>query len=367
MSRESSAPVHVPRFDRDVLITREEYERAAAALLARTVDTAAATLRETGVPPADFAGCFLVGGATRTPLVATLVHRALGTPPIVIEEPQLVVAAGAAHIPADDLAPPAPAPNPPTPTVPVPIVPVVPDSPGPDPSERPASSPGPRTPPPLPRRTKLLWVAAIVASIVAVTAVALANRDGAAGDPQALETPSQPTTTGPEATSPVEYCHRGNWTDRLKALDTVVTGGSENVSHLYPLQTRETAIFGCQWRYQQAIPPARVDVTVARYATAAEAESSFGSAVPATSGSTKEYDVKTISGCGARTLRWARHDAADTQQYTTLGVTCLDHDRNLSLLLRPIDPQSTLFLSPWEREKAFDALLTAATNALTVH
>ncbi|WP_261966052.1 Hsp70 family protein [Dactylosporangium matsuzakiense] len=364
MSRESSAPVHVPRFDRDVLITREEYERAAAVLLARTVDTAAAILRQTGVPPADFAGCFLVGGATRTPLVATLVHRALGTPPIVIEEPQLVVAAGAAHIPADNPAPPAPAPAPPTP--PVPTVPVVPDSHEPDLSERAASPPGPRTPPPLPRRTALLWVAAIVALIVAVTAVALANRDGAAGDPQALETPSQHTTTGPEATSPVEYCHRGNWTDRLKALDTVVTGGSENVSHVYPPQTRETAVFGCQWRYPYAIPPARVDVTVARYATAAEAQSSFGSAVPATPGSTKEYDVKTISGCGARTLLWARHDAADTQQYTTLGVTCLDHDRTLSLLLQPIDPQSTLFLSPPELEKAFDALLTAATNALAV-
>src|SRR5207247_1810164 len=37
---------------------------------------------------------FLVGGASRIPLVATLLHRALGEPPLAIEQPELVVAEG---------------------------------------------------------------------------------------------------------------------------------------------------------------------------------------------------------------------------------------------------------------------------------
>jgi hypothetical protein len=37
---------------------------------------------------------FLVGGASRIPLVATLLHRELGEAPVVIEQPELVVAEG---------------------------------------------------------------------------------------------------------------------------------------------------------------------------------------------------------------------------------------------------------------------------------
>ena len=37
---------------------------------------------------------FLVGGASRIPLVGTLLHRELGEAPVVIEQPELVVAEG---------------------------------------------------------------------------------------------------------------------------------------------------------------------------------------------------------------------------------------------------------------------------------
>src|SRR5689334_11558598 len=51
------------------------------------------------------AGVFLVGGSSRIPLVATLLHRALGEAPVAIEQPELVVAegsllAGSAAVPA---------------------------------------------------------------------------------------------------------------------------------------------------------------------------------------------------------------------------------------------------------------------------
>jgi hypothetical protein len=40
------------------------------------------------------AGVFLVGGSSRIPLVATLLHRALGEAPVAIDQPELVVAEG---------------------------------------------------------------------------------------------------------------------------------------------------------------------------------------------------------------------------------------------------------------------------------
>jgi hypothetical protein len=41
---------------------------------------------------------FLVGGSSRVPLAASLLHRALGIAPTVIEQPELVVAEGALHV-----------------------------------------------------------------------------------------------------------------------------------------------------------------------------------------------------------------------------------------------------------------------------
>ncbi|WP_330186155.1 Hsp70 family protein [Dactylosporangium sp. AC04546] len=97
LTRESSATVYVAAARRDVIITRHEFEQAATDVLHRTVQTTLATVREARVRPDSVAGWFLVGGATRTPLVATMLHRATGQPATVIEEPQLVVADGAVH------------------------------------------------------------------------------------------------------------------------------------------------------------------------------------------------------------------------------------------------------------------------------
>ncbi|MFD0584590.1 Hsp70 family protein [Dactylosporangium darangshiense] len=97
LTRESTATIYVAAAQRDVILTREEFEHAATDVLNRTIATTLATVREARVRPDGVAGWFLVGGATRTPLVATMLHRASGRPATAIEEPQLVVADGAVH------------------------------------------------------------------------------------------------------------------------------------------------------------------------------------------------------------------------------------------------------------------------------
>jgi hypothetical protein len=94
LSRSSSALVHVPLFETDAVVTREEFERAARPYLERTVDLTAATLQRAGGRPDQVAGVFLVGGSSRIPLVGTLLHRRLLVAPTVIEQPELVVALG---------------------------------------------------------------------------------------------------------------------------------------------------------------------------------------------------------------------------------------------------------------------------------
>ena len=46
----------------------------------------------------QLAAVFLVGGSSRIPLAATLLHRAFGLAPTAIEQPELVVAEGALHL-----------------------------------------------------------------------------------------------------------------------------------------------------------------------------------------------------------------------------------------------------------------------------
>ncbi|MBN1171156.1 MAG: Hsp70 family protein [Micromonosporaceae bacterium] len=95
LSRHPSAAVRVPLIERATQVTREQFEEAAAPLLRQTVEVTLEAARSARVPVAQLAGVFLVGGSTRTPLVATLLHRATTVAPIVLEQPELVVAEGA--------------------------------------------------------------------------------------------------------------------------------------------------------------------------------------------------------------------------------------------------------------------------------
>ncbi|MEU4422589.1 Hsp70 family protein, partial [Actinoplanes sp. NPDC024001] len=94
LSRAQSADFVVPLLDTEAHLTREELETVARPVLEQTVRVTKNLLRWADLPDGRLAGVFLVGGASRIPLVATLLHRELGDPPVVIEQPELVVAEG---------------------------------------------------------------------------------------------------------------------------------------------------------------------------------------------------------------------------------------------------------------------------------
>ncbi|MGN9906444.1 Hsp70 family protein [Phytohabitans sp. LJ34] len=94
LSRSSSAAIHVPLFDVDTHLTREEFERMARPYVERTVDLTMAALQRAGVRPHEVGGVFPVGGSSRIPLAGTLLHQRVGVSPTLVEDPELVVALG---------------------------------------------------------------------------------------------------------------------------------------------------------------------------------------------------------------------------------------------------------------------------------
>ncbi|GIG67056.1 Hsp70 family protein [Phytomonospora endophytica] len=122
LSTDSRAELPIPLLDVPAMLTREELEAVTGRLLEGAVATTRAVVRAAKLTPERIAGVFLVGGASRMPLVATMLHRALGVAPTVIEQPELVVAQGAAvsvPVAAPVVAPPpAPAPVRPPPVAP---------------------------------------------------------------------------------------------------------------------------------------------------------------------------------------------------------------------------------------------------------
>jgi actin-like ATPase involved in cell morphogenesis len=94
LSRTSATTIHVPLADEDTQLGREQFEQLARPILDATVTATRAAIAAAGVRLDAVAGIFLVGGASRIPLVATLIHQAFGRPPTVVEQPELVVAEG---------------------------------------------------------------------------------------------------------------------------------------------------------------------------------------------------------------------------------------------------------------------------------
>ena len=92
LSSTSTVELFLPLLDRDVHLTREEVDALARNHVRATVDPAVELIRAHG---GTAAGIFLVGGASRMPLVATELLRATGIAPVVVEQPELVVAGGA--------------------------------------------------------------------------------------------------------------------------------------------------------------------------------------------------------------------------------------------------------------------------------
>jgi hypothetical protein len=132
LSRSTSADLTVPLLNAEIHLTREELEELARPLLEQTVRVTQGVMRWANLAEGRVAGVFLVGGSSRIPLMATLLHRAIGEAPVAIEQPELVVAegsilAGAAAMPAS--AEPAPGPS----TRASPIIRLSPEPPGPVP------------------------------------------------------------------------------------------------------------------------------------------------------------------------------------------------------------------------------------------
>ncbi|WP_335989067.1 Hsp70 family protein [Glycomyces sp. MUSA5-2] len=139
LSRHQQSDIAIPLLDVEAHLTRTELEQLARPHLEQTIRVTQAVIRAAGLNLADSAGVFLVGGASRMPLVATLLHRELGVAPTVLDQPEVVVAEGSVLWSGPDTStlslqrpytPPArPAPSPLTPQTAVSLAPHTPHAP----------------------------------------------------------------------------------------------------------------------------------------------------------------------------------------------------------------------------------------------
>jgi molecular chaperone DnaK (HSP70) len=98
LSRTASTDVHLPSLRTDVHLTRAELEELIKPYLEHTLACLRQTIAAARLAPADLAGIFLVGGSSRIPLAAHLIHSGLGVAPTVLEQPETVVVEGALYL-----------------------------------------------------------------------------------------------------------------------------------------------------------------------------------------------------------------------------------------------------------------------------
>lgn len=95
LSRSAQTFVHIPLLELDAPLGREQLDAIAQPVVDRTVRATRAALAAAGLDLPPRAALYLTGGASRMPLVASTLHRALRVPPAVTEQPELAVARGA--------------------------------------------------------------------------------------------------------------------------------------------------------------------------------------------------------------------------------------------------------------------------------
>ncbi len=95
LSRHTYTDVPMPPPFSDAHVTRADLERLIADPLGCAVDLVLTTLREGNVTRQQLVGVFLVGGSSRIPLVARLIHESTGVVPTTLDQPETVVARGA--------------------------------------------------------------------------------------------------------------------------------------------------------------------------------------------------------------------------------------------------------------------------------
>jgi actin-like ATPase involved in cell morphogenesis len=265
LTRHTAGDLHVPLVGEQVRLTREEFEKAAHVHLDRTAALTLTVLRTAGIPREHVAGVFLVGGSSRIPLAATLLHRTLRIAPTVIDHPELVVAEGALHngpAPVPTSAPPSPSPSPsPSPPAP-PSMPVPRYAPAPQHGAlRPAAhltgrsgghppAPGPGAAPHRPGRsprgrsgvTGLVALVAAIAALAALVTLIVVRPWSAGRDPTG--NPSSPGATTAAAAPaasvfPAEF--DGTWSgtytqsdNKSTAIELAIAGGAAVAQVRYP-------------------------------------------------------------------------------------------------------------------------------------
>jgi molecular chaperone DnaK len=95
LSRTSNADINLPTLEVDAHLTRDELEGLIRGYLGSTVACLQRTIENARLRPTDLVAVFLVGGSSRIPLAARLIHAELGMPPTTLDQPETVVAEGA--------------------------------------------------------------------------------------------------------------------------------------------------------------------------------------------------------------------------------------------------------------------------------
>jgi molecular chaperone DnaK len=95
LSRHAYTDVPMPPPFPDAHVTRSDLEQLIGPQISRAAGLAAAAVRDAGLAPQQLAGVFLVGGSSRIPLVARMVHEQIRVVPTSIDQPETVVARGA--------------------------------------------------------------------------------------------------------------------------------------------------------------------------------------------------------------------------------------------------------------------------------
>ncbi len=105
LSRHAHTEVPMPEPFEDVLVNRSDLEALVRPSMMRSVELLESTIRSTGMAPNQLAGIYLVGGASRIPLVATMIAEQVRIVPTSLDQPETAVALGAHHVPKNGVTP----------------------------------------------------------------------------------------------------------------------------------------------------------------------------------------------------------------------------------------------------------------------
>jgi actin-like ATPase involved in cell morphogenesis/GTPase SAR1 family protein len=98
LSRELYAHVHVEPLQRDIRVTKDEFEGLIAQAVAETVEGMAETLTLAEVVPSELAALYLTGDSTRIPAIFRALHQRFAPlEPTTWDDPKAVVALGASR------------------------------------------------------------------------------------------------------------------------------------------------------------------------------------------------------------------------------------------------------------------------------